>query len=196
MGHVEDRLLERDLLGQRTARLAGAHGLVGHDRQRLQTRGRLEAHGLAVGTNDKAAMERRGDVIGVTLDGGRALQQVESSSNRWSAASRPATIAEALEPRPPVSGISERMRKVKSSAGCRLSKARTQRLSLPAGRPSRSRRRSCRSLTPPALGAGRGRRQDSRSRAEVCRGRGHAHDAPANHRCPSHTFFQKNDSSY
>ena len=46
-----------------------------------------------------------------------------SSSNMWSAAIRPATIAAALEPSPPESGISERIRNVKPSAGCRRSNA-------------------------------------------------------------------------
>ncbi len=77
MGDVEDRLLDRDLLGQGIARLTCAHRLLGHDRQRLQARGRLEAHCLAVGANDEAAIERRGDVVGVTLDRGGAREQVD-----------------------------------------------------------------------------------------------------------------------
>jgi hypothetical protein len=54
-----------------------------------------------------------------------------SISNRWSAAISPATIAAALEPRPPASGISDAIRNVKSSAGCSRSNARTQRFSRP-----------------------------------------------------------------
>ena len=63
-----------------------------------------------------------------------SISSLESaSSKRWSAAKRPATIAAALEPRPRASGISLRSRKAIPSAGCRLSKARTIRLSRPVG---------------------------------------------------------------
>src|ERR1700722_9920729 len=77
MGDIEDGLLERHELRQRAARLAGAHGLVRHNGDRLETGWGLEAHRLAVGTNDKAPMERRGDVIGVTLQGGGTREQVD-----------------------------------------------------------------------------------------------------------------------
>ncbi len=61
-----------------------------------------------------------------------------SSSYMWSAATRPATMAAALDPRPAASGISERIVKRWPSAGWRRSNARTQRLSRPSGTPGRS----------------------------------------------------------
>ncbi len=51
-----------------------------------------------------------------------------SSSNRWSAASRPATTAAALDPSPPDSGMPEPIVNSNPSAGCRRSNARTTRL--------------------------------------------------------------------
>ena len=56
----------------------------------------------------------------------------------WSAATKPATIAAALDPRPAPTGISERNRKVTPSAGWSSSNARTQRLSWSTGTPSMS----------------------------------------------------------
>ena len=58
---------------------------------------------------------------------------VSPSSKRWSAAKRPATIAAALEPSPRARGIPLRSRKAIPSAGRRLSKALTIRLSRSVG---------------------------------------------------------------
>ena len=61
-----------------------------------------------------------------------------SSSNRWSAATSPATIAAALDPNPAPTGISDRMWKVSPSAGCSASNARTHRFERSVGTPGTS----------------------------------------------------------
>lgn len=65
------------------------------------------------------------------------LSTSASSSNRWSAASNPATIAAALEPSPADSGMSDEILNSNPSAGCRRSNALTTRLSRSRGTASR-----------------------------------------------------------
>ena len=67
MGDVVDGVAERNLLGQGFAGLARAHRLLGHDRDRLEARGRIEARGGAVGADHEPAVQRCGDVVGMAL---------------------------------------------------------------------------------------------------------------------------------
>ncbi len=71
-----------------------------------------------------------------------------SSSKMWSAASSPATIAAALDPRPPLSGIAERIVNSNASGGCSASKARTTRLRRSRRIRGRCARRTCPSPPP------------------------------------------------
>ena len=127
VGDVEDGLSIGTSAGSAARAARVRTGSLGHDRQRLQAARRVEPRDLAVGDRSRsprAARRRR-------CRGGprwrvASASRSASSSNRWSAAISPATTAAALEPSPPESGISERIVKVKSSAGCRRSKARTQ----------------------------------------------------------------------
>ena len=97
-----------------------------------------------------------------------------ASSKRWSAANSPATIAAALEPSPRASGISVRIRKASPSAGCRLSKARTNRLSRPVGdiKPTGIEHEVARSSTSNSRCKDERRRHHVVPRAEVGRGGG------------------------
>jgi hypothetical protein len=65
---VEDGVGERHLLGQRRSRGARAHGLLGHDGERLKPGRRLEARRATVGADHKAAVQRCRDVVGVALE--------------------------------------------------------------------------------------------------------------------------------
>ena len=133
---VEDRVGQRHLGGQRGARRARARpACARHDQQRLQAGGGSKPCGVTVGADDEAAEQRGGDVVGMALE---LAWPAPAGRRRARTGDRPPAVrrrcAAALEPRPPRSGISERIRKLKPSAGCSRSKARTTRF-------SRSRRR-------------------------------------------------------
>ncbi len=121
-----------------------------------------------------AAVQRGGDVVGVTLDLAAACanscSRPRPSSKRWSAASRPARIAAALEPRPRASGISLRTVKRRPSALCRRSKERTIRFdAVGRNRPVAGVDREAPSLGDLELEMQRQRRPEARrSRARGC----------------------------
>jgi hypothetical protein len=58
------------------ARLLRADGLAGNDDDGLETAGCVEPGGLAVGAYDEAPQQRRGRVVGVTLELAREAQEV------------------------------------------------------------------------------------------------------------------------
>ena len=76
VGDVEDRVRERHLGRQRRAGRGRGHRLCGHDRERLESGGRLNARGLPVGEHDKAAVQGGRDVVGVPLERARLGEQV------------------------------------------------------------------------------------------------------------------------
>ena len=165
VGGVEDGVGQRHLGGQRRRAPRGcARARAGTTRTASSPAGASKRVDLARRRrrrSRRAARRRR------CRDGPRARwpapSRSASSSNRWSAASRPATYAAALVPSPPLSGISERMRKVKSVGG-RSARSRGRRGCARSRRsPGRSRPRTCPSRRPRAPGAAPARRRTRRS---------------------------------
>ena len=124
---VVDGLGDRDPGRQRVARLGGANRTGRARRAGLEPGGRVEALRLPVRAQHEAAEQRRGDVVGMALDARRLGEHVGAElEDRVGGHAGPATIAAALVPRPPESGISERIVNSKASTGCSAANPRTQ----------------------------------------------------------------------
>ena len=185
VGDVEDRLGERHLRGSaaRAARVCTASSGTTASASRPVGASKRVARPSAHTT--KPPYSAAATLSGWPSSSLACASRSASSSNRWSAASSPATIAAALEPRPPTSGISERILNVKPSAGRRRSNARTQRFSRPRLTADRSRRRSCPvSSTSSSRCRASAAAMQSKPGPEVRRGGGDADQAPTDHRAP------------
>ena len=126
---VVDGVGHRDPARQRLARLGRADGL--RRARRAGTRARAAARSAPRG-RPRTARSRRAAPRRRCPDGPRGGSPRAStsapSSKIESAATSPATNAAALVPRPPESGMSERIVNSKSSGGCSAAKPRTHRL--------------------------------------------------------------------
>ena len=166
--------------GQRRARGARAHGLLGHDRERLEARRRVEARGAARRAADhEAAVQRRRDVVGMALQLAREREQVgvelEHVIGRHQARDdRRRARAEAARERDlRADPEGEAVGRVQPLEGAHAE------VLAPCARPAgRSRRRTRPSPRPRARACSDERRRHAvEARAQVRRGRRHAHDA-------------------